>query len=322
MYPSGYQVQFCRRIIGADVSLQFVPRLFRLLRWADVVHLTAAYSFPTLPTLFACRLFNKPIVWSPRGALQATHEWSGARRRRLKAAWEFLCDYIIRAGRCVLHVTSEQERGASLARIPHAGATIIRNGVEIPSLPATRDWLPTGQLRVLFLGRLDPKKGIENLLRAVALLRDRSVIVTVCGAGHAEYTGDLRRLTSSLGIERQVSFRGHVDAAAKSAAFFEADVCVAPSYSENFCMVIAEALAHGVPVIASTGTPWPAVVDNDCGEWVDNSPASLAASLLRMRSKPLADMGLRGRDWMKRAFGWDAIAIEMHALYASLIEHE
>ena len=77
-----------RRVAGADVALQLVRKLPELVRCADVVHLTATYSFPTIPTLLLCLIFNKPLVWSPRGAIQDAHEWEGSRRRRLKRVWE------------------------------------------------------------------------------------------------------------------------------------------------------------------------------------------------------------------------------------------
>src|SRR5206468_7028271 len=66
----GLFVRYCHRI--ADVSIS--PTLLRLLAayvwWADVIHLTAVYSFPTIPTLLACKILGKPVVWSPRGMLQ------------------------------------------------------------------------------------------------------------------------------------------------------------------------------------------------------------------------------------------------------------
>lgn len=321
-YPPGYEVYFCRRLAGADISPGLLTRLIELARWADVIHLTATYSFPTIPTLLATRILRRPIVWSPRGALQASYEWAGARRRIAKRLWERTCNGIVKGQRCVLHVTSEAERYASLQLIPAAGAQIVPNGVEVPKDAPQRSWRPGGRLRLLFLGRLDRKKGLENLLDALPRLRNSEVSLEICGTGDPIYIASLRTRVKTLTLDRVVIFSGQVDGERKSNAFYNADVCVIPSHSENFCLVVAEALAHGVPVIASTGTPWPGVVDHDCGEWVDNSPASLATSILGMRNKPLAEMGMRGREWMQSAFAWGAIATEMHALYVSLIEHD
>ena len=80
-YPN-QEVNFTRRVARACVSCGLLKRLLPLVRWADVVHLTATYSFLTIPALLACRWLNKPLVWSPRGAILEAYKWEGARRRR------------------------------------------------------------------------------------------------------------------------------------------------------------------------------------------------------------------------------------------------
>jgi hypothetical protein len=156
LYPN-QEVIFTRRVAGACVSVGLLKRLPALIRWADVVHLTATYSFPTIPTLLMCRLLHKPLVWSPRGAILDAYAWDRARKRRLKRVWEIACNLFIKQGTVTLHVTSEEEKTASLARISNADAAIVKNGVDVPEELPERNWLPNGILRVLFLGRLLPK---------------------------------------------------------------------------------------------------------------------------------------------------------------------
>ena len=319
LYPK-QDVIITRRVAGASVSLELLWKLSSLVRWADVVHLTATYSFPTIPTLLLCRIFNKPLVWSPRGAIQDAHEWEGSRRRKLKRVWERICNTLIRRGKVVTHTTSERERVATQERLPRATAMIVPNGVDVPDVLSERDWLPDGRLRVMYLGRLSPKKGIENLLYAIDRIDDPTVSLTIYGAGDVAYATSLKELAGRLGLlGKSVFFAGNVDGEAKSAAFHTADVCVVPSHTENFCMVVAEALAHGVPVIASHGTPWAEIEEKRCGLWVDNSPESLAQAIARIRAMTLREMGARGRDWMKREFSSDALAEEMMEIYRSLV---
>jgi glycosyltransferase involved in cell wall biosynthesis len=83
-------------------------------------------------------------------------------------------------------------------------------------------------------------------------------------------------------------------------------------------MVIAEALAHKVPVVASTGTPWERVEEVGCGLWVDNSPQTLADAIIRARGMDLEEMGRRGHAWMAREYSWTAVANHMRACYAAL----
>lgn len=319
LYPN-QDVIMTRRVAGASMSFELLRKLPGLVRRADVVHLTATYSFPTIPTLVLCHIFNKPLVWSPRGAIQDAHEWEGSRRRKLKRVWDRICNTIIWRGKVITHTTAERERIATQARIPNATAVIVPNGIEIPDILPKRDWLPDGRLRLMYIGRLSQKKNIENLLHAIKRIDDPTVLLTIYGAGNVAYTASLKELAGRLGLlGKSVFFAGNVDGEAKSAAFASADVCVVPSHTENFCMVIAEALAHGVPVVASHGTPWAGVVENQCGLWVDNSSDSLAKAINRIRSMELPEMGASGREWMMREFSWGALAEDMMRIYRSLV---
>lgn len=312
-FPGGYEVYFCRRRSGADFSPGMLRLLWPMIRWADVVHLTSVYSAPTLPTLALCRLAGKPVVWSPRGALQ---RWDGTTKAWTKSVWERICNALLAPGRSVLHVTSHEEERDSRRRIPKAEIAIVPNGVDIPgSLPA-RDWRPRGMLRLLFIGRFHPIKGIENLMRAIRSIDGMPLSLSIAGSGDSDYEKALRQLSSELGLGDRVRFLGHVDGDDRTAAFMHADLCVVPSFTENFGMVVAEALAHGVPVIASRGTPWSGIEEKGCGRWVDNPPESLAGAIRDIAGMDLQEMGRRGRAWMIESFGWPAVASRMLAIYA------
>lgn len=313
--PEGYEVYYCRKWWGKEFSGKLLFKLYSLIRCADVVHLTSAYSFSTLPTLLLSRLLGRPVVWSPRGALQ---RWEGSTNPVLKRVWEILCNGLLYPERCVLHVTSEDEAVESRRRITRARIEIVGNGVEIPSTVPGRSWVPDGVLRLLFIGRLDPKKGIENILQALKMFDER-VTLTICGTGEPDYESSLRTLASGLSISHRVHFSGHVGGKEKIRAFSDADICVVPSHTENFAMVVAEALAHGVPVIASRGTPWGDLIQHRCGLWVENTPISLARAITEMRRQNLSQMGDLGRQWMKECFSWEVIAERMHAVYINLV---
>lgn len=313
------KVIMTKRVAGGSISFELLQKLPDLIRRADVVHLTATYSFPTIPTLVLCRIYNKPLVWSPRGAIQDAYEWEGSRRRKLKRAWERICNILIRPGKVITHTTAERERVATQKRLPRATAMIVPNGVDFPDVLPERSWLPDNRLRLMYIGRLSPKKGIENLLHAMELVNDPTVTLTIYGTGDADYTASLKVLAESLGLlEKSVFFIGNVDGAVKSAAFYTADVCIVPSYTESFCMVVAEALAHGVPVIASYGTPWAEIEKKRCGLWVNNDPETLAQAIVQIRTMELSEMGKRGRDWMKTEYTWNAIAESMRNIYRSI----
>ena len=311
----GINVRYCHRQIRHSVSLALLRLLPSYIRWADAVHLTAVYSFPTIPTLLLCNILDKPLVWSPRGSLQ---RWEGSTHPMLKAEWEWVCR-IMAPKKLTLHVTSENEAKESQKRFPNIDIAVIPNAVEIPD--QVTHVPENGILRLLYLGRLHPKKGIANLLSACKRLNDNSNAawsLTLAGTGDPVYVKTLRVRIEELKLGKLVQMVGAVKGKMKQELFENSDAVVVPSHTENFGMVVAEALAHGVPVIASKGTPWGRVEEMGCGLWVDNDPESLAKAIEQMSQMPLFEMGRRGREWMEKEFSWSDRAQDMMKLYETL----
>ncbi|HYX30376.1 MAG TPA: glycosyltransferase family 4 protein [Pyrinomonadaceae bacterium] len=313
---TGYPIKYCRVMFPPDIAPMLLLRLPGAIQWADIVHLNSVYSFTTLPALVLCRLLNKPLVWSTMGALQ---RWDGSTRSRVKRLWEWACNQLARPARVALHVTSEQEKLESEEKIPNADAIVLKNGIDLPSVSYEKEH--GTRLSLLYIGRLHPIKGIDNLLKALALVAT-PVELSICGFGPTAYEEDLQSLVHQLKLAERVTFHGRVDGESKEQHFRRAHVCVAPSHKEAFCTVVLESLARGVPVIASTGTPWRAVEDVGCGLCVDNSPAELARAIDEIATMPLADMGARGRRWMADEFSWQKVTDEMLAHYRGFLQNE
>jgi len=311
----GLTARYCPRRLPESVAPSLLALLPGYVAWCDVVHLNAVYNFTTLPALLAARAARRPVVWSARGALS---RWKETRRAAPKAAFEAACR-VVAPRRTVLHVTSESEEQQAAARMKGMRTARIPNGVEVPG-EAPRP-APSETLRVLYLGRLHPIKGLENLVAACGILLargERRFALTLAGGGDPAFVAALRRAAHARSLEGHVTFLGEVPPAEKGRLFAGADLFVMPSFTENFGLAIAEALAHGVPVIAGRGTPWEGLAEHDAGLWVPNDPASLAAAIISARARPLAEMGARGRAWMERAFGWGRVAADMIALYERL----
>jgi glycosyltransferase involved in cell wall biosynthesis len=311
----GLRAIYCKRHFREDMAPAMLTPLPGLLRWADVVHLTAVYSLPTIPALVGCKAMDKPLLWSPRGSLQ---HWEGSTKLVAKRIWNGFCRALL-PRRVILHVTSEQEAEESLAHYPGVQAAMIPNGIEAPAVAEHKTG--DGMLRIVFLGRLHAKKGIENLLEACAGLTHAALSwsLVIAGTGDPAYAATLRARIAALGIAQHVNMVGEIVGEGKRQLFESADLAVFPSYTENFGLVIAEALSYGVPVIASRGTPWSEVVSRGCGLWVDNDPQTLRESILQMSTMPLETMGRRGREWMLSEFDWQNVARRTTSIYERLL---
>ena len=310
-----FAIHYCRRAMQPDISPGLLARLPGMIRQADVVHLNGVYSFTTIPTLALCRLMRKSILWSTLGALQ---RWRGTRREKVKRIFERACDAFCESERVILHSSSEAEKIESRRRIKNVSSIVIRYGTGVPQLDDERV-APDAPLRLLFIGRLHPIKGIENLLQAMTLTR-ANVSLAICGEGDAAYEALLRSRINEFGLGNRVRFHGTVVGEEKQRCFREADICVVPSFKESFGAVVAESLAHAVPVIASRGTPWQELEENGCGLCVGNEAEELARAIDRAISMPLREMGMRGREWIKRDFSWTQATAQLIQTYRSLID--
>lgn len=314
--PMAYPVHYAQRVAGHSFAPGLLAQLPAAVAWADVVHLTGAYSFPTLPALALARIMDRPLVWSPRGALQATQEWAAAPNRAIKRMFERSAQ-ILRPSHAVLHTTAACEEAASTVRLQGMTTAVIPNCVSIP--PAKAQQMRGHKIKLMYIGRLHPKKGLDRLFAAMADLPDH-ITLDVYGSGAARYTADLERKAWQTG--GRIRMRGHVDGATKTMAFWQADLCVFPSYSENFGITVAEALAHGVPVLTTTAMPWQGVETHGCGAWVDLRKCSLAAEISTLLARDLVQMGMAGRAWMTREFSPQAMVGSFMALYRSLFDSQ
>lgn len=256
-----------------------------------------------------------PAIVSTHGMLHAP-----ARRQRgmLKSIVRWLGqDDLLERVHC-LHATADEEadeiRKLGL-KIPIA---VIPWGVEHP--PRGPDARRDRQV-MMFLGRLHRTKGLDVLIRSWARIHERfpSARLVLAGYDDGGYRRRLASLAASLRVSQSITFEDAVDDAGRERLFAAASVLVLPSPSENFGLVVPEALVRGLPVIATQGTPWSRVETEGCGWWVPPNEAALAGALDEALSCPsamLREMGERGRQFACATFVWDRVTAEMLALYA------
>jgi len=234
-----------------------------------------------------------------------------------KAVWALGQGSVLRNSAC-LHATSEIEYRDIRRKGLSAPVAIIPIVIETPSEQKLLEHTCEPR-RLLYLSRIHPQKGIDILLRAWARIERHfpGWELYIVGPDNGEYLLQMQALAKDLRIER-VTFPGPAYGYEKSQAYWSAELFVLPTHSENFGLVVAEALAHGVPAIVSKGAPWSGLEKEKCGWWVDIRVEPLTECLREAMSKSseeLFDMGTQGRHWMKRDFSWERIGKMMHETY-------
>jgi glycosyltransferase involved in cell wall biosynthesis len=285
---------------------------------ADVVHNHSLWMMPNVYAGRACRSGRGRLVVSPRGTLSPVALKISAREK--KVFWRYLQASAVRDAVC-FHATAESEYRDIRERGFSQPICVLPNGVDVP--PAL-DRPAAGRKRLLFLGRLHPIKGIDNLLQAWAQVERQfpDWDLHVAGPDSRGHGETLRALAASLQLQR-VSFRGPLFGREKHDAYRGASLFVLPSHSENFGMSIAEALAAGTPVVVSKGAPWSGLDEYGAGWWIDTGVEPLVACLRTALATPsarLSDMGAAGREWMARDFSWTRIGGQLSEVYRWLHE--
>ena len=294
----------------------------------DVIHGHGVWMFPNLYARQTAVRSGIPLVISPRGMLE---QWSLGRSRAKKfLVWHAFENENLRAA-TMFHATSAAEL-ESLRRLRlRQPVAVIPNGVELPDLAATPPRaLPEGKFPalagkrwLLFLSRLHPKKGVGELLQAWAQLAPRfpDWHLILAGPDRENFGDALKRQAGAAGIAAQVTFTGMLAGADKCALLGNADLFVLPTHSENFGIVIAESLAHGVPVVTTQAAPWAELETARCGWWIPDNGSALIESLrsaMRSSAAERSQMGARGRQLVETRYSWPSAGRQFAAAYAWL----
>ena len=293
------------------VSRAMRTALAERLSTYDVLHLHSVFLWPTYVAARAAERAHVPYVISPRGML--VPELIRRKSRFVKSAWIRLVEKRTFLNASGVHFTAQREWDDALhVPIPLPDPFIVPNGIDLPP-PASNVRL-AGTL--LFLGRINWKKGLDRLLDAVKAVP--IVKVVIAGNDEEELTPKLRAQAERNGIADRIDFRGPVSGAAKDELLRTSTALVLPSLSENFGNVVLEAMAAEMPVIVTPEVGLAAdVALAGAGIVTSSLPEPLAAAIreLLSDSEARAAMGRRGRELVQERFTWDRVAAQMEEHY-------
>ena len=220
-----------------------------------------------------------------------------------------------------IHVTSEMEMNSIRKMGLKNPVAIIPNGVNIRDFSSKIPHKTNPRKKILFLSRIHAKKGIENLIEAWELISSenrKNWQIEIVGNGDEAYIKKLKKIVINKKIENQINFMAPVFGKSKIDLFRDANLFVLPTYSENFGIVVAEALASFTPVITTKGTPWNELEKRNCGWWIDIGVIPLKKALeeaLKKSDDQLIEMGLNGRNLINEKYSMDSVANKMILLY-------
>ncbi len=298
---------------------------------AALLHVHGLWKYPSIAANHWHRRLRRPYIVSPHGMLEPwALQQSPAKKRLALWLYQGAC---LRNATC-LRATSEME----MERIRAIGfrnpVALIPNGVEMPPTWAVRSSpavgvggseVPSSGLRTaLFLSRLHPKKGLLNLVEAWSRLsKEHGTLaegwrLVIVGPDESGHLADVRHAVHLAGLERFIEFRGEAWGEARWQFYRDADLFVLPTFSENFGLVIAEALACRVPVITTRAAPWEHLESHKCGWWIGTGVPPLVGALRQaLATAPLElhAMGKRGRDVVTKLYAWEPIGLRMAETY-------
>lgn len=297
----------------------------------DVVHIHALWSYATAASAHAAHGAGVPYIVRPAGMLS---EYTWQRKSVKKQLYWQLIERRTIGGAAAFHATSEDEANEIRAVRNDARVFVAANGVENNAFD---DWPRDGALHdqvhragtdtavVLFMSRLHPKKGIaDRLLPAFAAMKTSAHLV-IAGSEDPHAPGYERKIKAAvdhLGLRNRVTMLGNVVSDNRWPLLDQADVFVLPSHSENFGIVVGEAMARRCPIVVTDAVQSCShVIAAGAGKVVPGDVSSLARGIDEVVANPRRKSiwGEAGRRYAEKHFRWASIAEQIRNMYEACI---
>ena len=319
----------CSLLRRYGFSLGLSRWIRRNLRNYDLVHIHAFFSYVPVPLVYYAKKYKVPYIIRPSGELSS---WSLNQRRIKKRLYLSLWGRHCLNSASAVHFTSEDERTAGRRLAPGTPSVVIPLGTgtfiekELPPHGRFRKKYPMLDHKqlIVFLSRLDHKKGLDRLVPAISVLamRQDNFAVVIAGSGEREYEACVRDLVLAHGLQEKVIFTGFVHGQDKLDLLRDADVFVLPSYDENFGLAVIEAMAVGAPVVISNNvgihhevTEYGAGLVTSC----ESGEIAHALSTLLDNESLRRKMGKKGRRLVGDKFTWEKVAPRLIEHYETIL---
>jgi glycosyltransferase involved in cell wall biosynthesis len=287
----------------------------------DIIHLHSVFLWPTLKAARIARHSGIPYIVTPHGML--VRELIARKSGMVKSAWISLFERRNIEQASAVQFTSQIEADdLRLLGIKCRRGAVIPNGLEFAdtsSVSSVEDlaWVSAlPQPLILYFGRVNWKKGLDRLIAAISRIDGLDLVIA--GNDEERYQPVLESLAEELGIAHRIKFIGPVTGARKWALLRRAHMLLLPSYSENFGMVVLEAMAVGCPVIVTPDVGLAETVSaSEAGLVVKGDPEQLARAIAWLEDNEIIrkKMATAGKKAAADQFSWASVASRIERLY-------
>ena len=312
-------------------SFSLTKWLYKHVRDYDVVHTNAIFSLPNIPAYWACQKYNTPYLVTPHGMLES---WALSYKASKKKLFYNLLEKPALNKASGIQVLATPEKNSVEILNLTAPLFLIPNGIyaeDFISLPSSSFFFDTfpetkNKQLILFLGRIDPKKGLDLLAPAFAKINQQfpNTHLVIAGPDNVGHLPIAKKYFQKLECLDKVTFTGMLTGEMKYSALASANIYIAPSYSEGFSMSILEGMASGLPCIFTTACNFPEAQEAKVAKVVDVNEEEVTKALFWCLSHPqeAKEMGLKAKEFILNNYTWDKIAKNLILVYEKIISEK
>ncbi|MEH1836071.1 MAG: glycosyltransferase [Nostoc sp.] len=328
-----YRVQYFSYLIFLDYKFTWsmTKWLFHNVSDYDIVHTNAIFSYPVLAAHLACQFRIVPYIATPHGMMEP---WALAYKGWKKKFYFTLFENpLLQKANAIQMTASTEARHINTLNLK-TPLVFVPNGInstDFESLPSAElfyEQFPNTRNKtlIIFLGRIDPKKGLDLLATAFAKAHEKfpETHLIVAGPDNTGFLPTAESYFSEAGCKDAVTFTGMLTGAIKYAVLAAANIYVAPSYSEGFSMSVLEGMAAGLPCLITTGCNFPEAAEAKAASVVDINVTQIANALIGLLQDPIQakNMGDRARKLICENYTWDRIASKLISVYTDILENQ
>lgn len=308
-------------------SPQLINWLIHHVQEYDIVHTNTVFAPIVCFVHWLCQFRKIPYVTTPHGMLEP---WALAYKASKKHLYYKFFEKPDLHRASAIQVIANTEAN-NISKLGFTQLVKIPNGInklEFMNLPNSEIFYQKfpetrGKKLTLFLGRIDPKKGLDLLAPAFAkvqrLFPDTHLIIA--GPDSSGFLPTVKNYFLQAGCLNAVTFAGMLTGKLKFSALVAANLYVAPSYSEGFSISVLEGMASGLPCVITTGCNFPEAATANVAHVVDINVDAIANALIHCLNHPQAakNMGDRAREFIFKNYTWDGAAEKLVKVYQAII---